>query len=90
MFATAIYRFGHSMVSDKYELLGEDGELIEGGELALRDAFFNTGPVLDNGIDPIIRGLATQLSQEIDPHVVEDLRSFLFGPPAPAGWIWRR
>ncbi|MEZ6112010.1 MAG: peroxidase family protein [Pirellulaceae bacterium] len=85
VFATAIYRFGHSMVSDKYELLGEDGELIEGGELALRDAFFNTGPVLDNGIDPIIRGLATQLSQEIDPHVVEDLRSFLFGPPGAGG-----
>ena len=74
-FSTAAYRFGHSMLSSTLQL-GTDGNTI-----SLRDAFFNPNLVTFNGIEPFLRGLATQVMQTIDTKIVEDVRSFLFGRP---------
>lgn len=86
-FSTAAYRFGHSALSPFIQRLDRDGSPVEEGPLALRDAFFNTSAVSGpDTIDPILRGLAAQICQRIDPLVIDDIRNFLFGPPGAGGF----
>ncbi|GAB2694984.1 peroxidase family protein [Aliiglaciecola aliphaticivorans] len=87
-FSAATYRLGHSEVSDSILRLDADGNTIEEGNLAIRDAFF-TGINLyqnENDIDPVLRGLAKQRHQTIDTQVVNGLRNFLFGNPGSGGF----
>lgn len=84
-FATAFFRFGHSMQSSTIPLIGDDG--LSDGSLSLRDAFFNPN-VLKNDpakVELVLKGLATQVAQENDVQVVDDMRNFLFGPPGAGG-----
>ena len=82
-FSTAAYRFGHSTLSSVLLRLDANGNEIAAGHLALRDAFFTPETVLtdaNGGIDPVLRGLVSQLGQEVDPFLVDDVRNLLFGP----------
>lgn len=85
-FATAAYRIGHTMLSP--QLIRLDAELnpIDAGPLPLRNAFFNPTEVINYGIEPYLRGLASQTAQEIDNFVVADVRNFLFGAPGQGGF----
>ena len=86
-FSTAAYRFGHSMLSPSLLRLDSQGRPTRHGPLALRDAFFAPHRILDEGgIDPLLRGLAHQQAQEVDPYVIDDVRNFLFGPPGSGGF----
>jgi len=85
-FATAAFRFGHSMVSPELLRIDDKGNEINAGHLPVRDAFFNPREIRNVGIDSLLRGLAFNLAQEIDVHLIEDLRSFLFGPPPTDGF----
>ncbi|MCZ6573733.1 MAG: peroxiredoxin [Planctomycetota bacterium] len=86
LFSTACYRFGHTQVSGRLMRLDASGFEIPQGHLALRDAFFQPARIrTEGGIDPILRGLAAQPAQEVDLLIVDDLRSFLFGPPGAGG-----
>jgi peroxidase len=85
-FSTAAYRFGHSAVSDTLLRLDANGQEIPFGHLPLKDAFFAPHRLLqEGGIEPILRGLATQEMSAIDTEVVDGLRNFLFGPPSAGG-----
>ncbi|MEM9290736.1 MAG: peroxidase family protein [Acidobacteriota bacterium] len=87
VFSTAAYRFGHSALSPTLLRLDADGEEIDAGHLSLRDAFFAPHRLTDEGgIEPILRGLAAQVCQRVDPFVVDDIRNFLFGPPGAGGF----
>ncbi|MCG8652022.1 MAG: dockerin type I domain-containing protein [Pirellulales bacterium] len=86
LFATAIFRFGHTQLSSELMRLDDDGNVIEAGHLALRDAFFNPSPITEEGIDSLLKGLATNVSQEIDTQVIDDVRNFLFGSPGSGGF----
>lgn len=85
-FSSAAYRFGHSMLSPNLMRLDEHGEAVPAGHLALKDAFFDPTKLLETGIDPVLRGLASQCPQEIDTFIVDDVRNFLFGPPGSGGF----
>lgn len=86
-FSTASYRFGHSMLSSQLLRYSELGAPIAEGNIALADAFFNPSRLTDEGgIDPLLRGLASQVAQRIDPNIVDDVRNFLFGPPGAGGF----
>jgi YD repeat-containing protein len=85
VFTTAAFRLGHSQMVPELLRIGPNGQPLPGGPLSLRDAFFTTAPILDDGIDPILRGLIGQQAQEIDSKVVDELRNFLFGPPGSGG-----
>ncbi len=86
-FATAAYRLGHSMLSPVLLRVDASGQPIDEGHLALRDAFFAPERLSDEGgIDPVLRGLAAQFAQQIDPRVIDDVRNFLFGPPGAGGF----
>lgn len=83
-FSTAVYRLGHTLLSANLQMVSENGTRYS--PLALRDAFFQ--PQLMNQpsmIEDIMRGAATQTAEAIDTKVVEDVRSFLFGPPGAGG-----
>jgi len=86
-FSTAAYRFGHSALSPTLLRLDEQGAEVAEGHLALRDAFFAPQRLIDEGgIEPVLRGLASQVCQSVDPLVIDDVRNFLFGPPGAGGF----
>jgi hypothetical protein len=86
-FATAAYRLGHSMLSSKVLRLDRRGRPVAAGHLELKDAFFAPSEIIDNGgIEPILRGLASQVHEEIDAYLVDAVRNFLFGPPGAGGF----
>jgi peroxidase len=86
-FSTAGYRLGHTLLSPFILRLKEDGSPVPEGPLSLRDAFFSaTPPLLEyGGIEPFLRGVAAQKAQDLDRFIIDDVRSFLFGPPGAGG-----
>ena len=84
-FATAAFRLGHSLLGDDIRFLDNVGTPVR-ADMALRDAFFNPGPVAEVGIDPLLKYLASDRAQELDTAVVDDVRNFLFGAPGQGGF----
>lgn len=86
-FSTAIFRFGHSALSPTLLRLDATLTPIPEGHLALRDAFFRPDRIVnEGGIEPLLRGLASQACSAIDTELVDDVRNFLFGPPGAGGF----
>ena len=83
-FAHAAFRVGHTMLSPDLQRINNDG--TSPGSLALRDSFFDTQPILDEGIDSLLLGLASQKAQNVDRMIIDDVRNFLFGPPGSGGF----
>ena len=83
-FSTAAFRFGHSMLSSSLLRVDDMGGILDAIEL--RDAFFNPDEVDLNGVDTLLKGLASTKAQEIDTLLVDDVRNFLFGPPGSGGF----
>jgi peroxidase len=84
-FSAAAFRVGHTLVGDDVEFLDNNGKEIRDA-LPLRDAFFNPAVLRQTGIDPILKYLASDKSEEVDLHVVDSLRNFLFGAPGAGGF----
>jgi len=83
-FATAGFRFGHSIVGPDIEFLDNNGNKVA-DPVSLAQAFFNPSIVKNLGIDPVLKYLASDPSQEVDLKVVDQLRNFLFGAPGQGG-----
>ncbi len=86
VFSTAAFRLGHSMLPTTLLRLKRNGRPIRAGHLPLKDAFFAPQEIIADGIEPILRGLASQVAQFIDNQLVDDVRNFLFGPPGSGGF----
>lgn len=87
LFSTAAFRVGHSMLPPMLLRLDNTLNPIAEGNLALRNAFFAPERIVqEGGIDPILIGLATQVMQDVDPWVIDEVRNFLFGPPGSGGF----
>ncbi len=84
-FATAAFRFGHSMQSPQLALVDDSG--VHTGTLSLSDAFFDPTFLGNNpaNVELVLKGLASQTAQENDAALVDDVRNFLFGPPGAGG-----
>ena len=66
-FATAAFRFGHSLVRPEFTRLDKDDKPLDIGPLSLLESFFNPQQYfLSGGTDPILRGLMQDKSREID------------------------
>ena len=85
-FSTAAFRFGHSMISEKLLRLKRNGKPIKAGNLALKDAFFSPEEIKNYGIEPLLRGLCSQLAEKRDSRLIDALRNFLFGDPEGDGF----
>ncbi len=83
-FSSAAFRVGHTLVGDDVEFLDNNGNALRPA-LPLSQDFFNPGVVQQSGIDPVLKYLASDRAQEVDTHVVDSLRNFLFGPPGAGG-----
>lgn len=82
-FATAAYRFGHSMIQPFFERLNEQYESIPAGPLPLVEAFFNAAPFIDNlGTDPMLRGLLEKNARQVDEFLNFVLTNRLFADGA--------
>ena len=84
-FSTAFYRFGHSMLDPELLLVNNAGVTTD--TLSLRDAFFDPDYLKADPtrVDRLLMGLSVQQAQEVDTLMVDDVRSFLFGPPGAGG-----
>ncbi|XP_022102574.1 peroxidasin homolog isoform X3 [Acanthaster planci] len=68
VFATAAFRFGHSLIQPILRRLNSTYQSIELGDLPLHKAFFSPYRVVEEGgIDPILRGLFTSPLKEPKP-----------------------
>ncbi len=86
-FATAAFRFGHTMLSSDIFRYQENGDDSTYGHLSLQEAFFNPNIILtEGGVDDILRGLGSSQAQNIDAKIIGDVRNFLFGPPGAGGF----
>ncbi|NNE26619.1 MAG: T9SS type A sorting domain-containing protein, partial [Saprospiraceae bacterium] len=86
VFSAAAFRIGHTMINSNLIRMGDNGQEIAEGSIGLKDAFFNPqAVVLAGGIDPYFKGMGTQVMQELDCKIVDDLRNFLFGTPEAGG-----
>ncbi|GJM23002.1 MAG: hypothetical protein DHS20C15_29170 [Planctomycetota bacterium] len=84
-FATAAYRMGHTLLSPQLLRLDANGA-HPSGPLSLAAAFNSPATFLETGPEPLLRGLAAQVCQELDPWVIDEVRNFLFGPPGAGGF----
>ncbi|CAN5144847.1 hypothetical protein BH24PSE2_BH24PSE2_06510 [soil metagenome] len=87
VFSTACFRLGHSLLSPTLTRLDADGAIGEAGHLSLAQAFFAPHRIIgEGGIEPLLRGLAAQRAQTVDPFVIDEVRNFLFGEPGSGGF----
>ncbi len=81
-FAHAAFRFGHSQLNQLIARVDEEGNSIIHGAVRMRDQFFTPERLIDEeGIEPVIRGMAFQPLQSVDFRINFDVRNFLYGPP---------
>jgi hypothetical protein len=86
-FSTALFRVGHTMLSPRLMRMQNDGSEALGGPMDLRHAFFlQQSLAAPNELEYFLKGLASEEQQEVDMHLVDDVRNFLFGEPIPGGF----
>ncbi len=85
LFASAAYRFGHSMLSPTLLRLNPDQSQAADGNISLRASYFAPSEIASSGISTLLQGAAAQVAQEIDLLMVDDVRNFLFGQPGSDG-----
>ncbi len=73
-FSTGVFRFGHTMLSPQLLQVEDDGSYEA---VALRDAFFQPGKIMEDGVDSLLKGLESQQPQEVDNLLIDDVRNFL-------------
>ncbi|NEP47905.1 MAG: PEP-CTERM sorting domain-containing protein [Moorea sp. SIO3C2] len=82
-FANANFRVGHTLLSEELQRINNNGTSL--GSISLADAFFNPQEVIDNGVDALFLGLASQVAQQVDNQIVDEVRNFL-APIATGGF----
>ena len=84
-FAHAAFRFGHSEINETTLLVNNFNQIV--GRLSIRDAFFNPDFLKNNpdNVGRMLKGLASQIGQEVDLHLTDGIRNNLFGPPGAGG-----
>jgi len=85
--STALYRVGHTMLPPWLMRMDNDGNVAPGGPMPLRDAFFQPNSLAGSGeLEYLLKGMAAEQQQEVDMHMVDDVRNFLFGDPLAGGF----
>ena len=78
-FATAAYRYGHTLIRPLFDRLGSDYSNIAAGPLSLLNAFYDPDQFrFSYGTDPLLRGLVTQKARRVDEFLSSALTNSLF------------
>ena len=83
-FATAAFRFGHSLIRPAFDIL-DKGFNPTGDPLPLRQLFFNNTFIRTRGIDELLLGLLGNVSQRVDRELAKGLLNNLFERPGSPG-----
>ena len=83
-FATAAFRFGHSLIRPAFDIL-DKGFNPTGNPLPLRQLFFNNTFIRSRGIDELLLGLLGNESQAVDRKLAAGLLNNLFERPQSPG-----
>lgn len=84
-FATAAYRFGHSLIPDKFSQLDNNFNKVH-DSMVLQKAFFNLDHVKKHGIEPTMMGLLANQSSEVNLKFADSVARKLFIPFGKAGY----
>jgi len=84
LFNTVALRYGHTQVNNITWRLNEDGSHTTGGDILLRNVFFDPTLVISGGCSVIFRGLNAKQHNSPEVNIVEDLKEYLF---AKAGFF---
>ena len=78
-FSSAGFRIGHTQLSSEIPRWDEQSNQLAAGNLTLAEVFFRSTQVIqETGIDPILRGISSSLSQNVDLKLIDDVRNLLF------------
>ena len=78
-YATAAFRYGHSLIRPTFGRLGPGYKSIDAGSLGLLDSFFNSSQYnASQGTDPILRGLLAENARRSDEFINPVLTNELF------------
>ena len=85
-FQVAAFRYGHSQANDVvfravHEDTGSGRKRVMIESKNMHESYFQTQRLIrEGGVDPVVRGITTQVAQAIDSHAADSVRNFLFGP----------
>lgn len=74
-FASAAFRFGHTLISPVYSRMQANGVQTE---YWLKDNYFNPHVLKDGEIDNILRGMTASNAARTDPFIADDVRNHLY------------
>ena len=85
-FATAAFRLGHTQVSESLQRVDHAGNPAPGAAVGMMDAFFRPSFFTSaDEVDYLLHGLARQVQQATDVHMIDTLRNAMFGAPGSGG-----
>ena len=76
-FAAAAYRFGHSTIRSKFDLLKPNFEPLAPA-MTLRSMFFNNTVTKTLGVEPVLLGLVGNVSEKVDTVLSREITEHLF------------
>ena len=87
-FATAAFRFGHTLVRNQFERVNSDFAPSEDGPLSVQASFNNNRPINSEGIEPIMQGLFSNNgeAEDFDNTFSASIGARLFIPPRQRGF----
>ena len=76
-FASAAFRFGHSLLKPNFKRM--TGDFSERGDMKLSDFFFNPDKLYEAGmLDELIRGVSTSSMETLDQFLTSEVTNHLF------------
>ena len=85
VFSTVAFRFGHSQVKNNWGRLDSGFNYLL-PNLPLRQTYFNNTETTNNGIEPVLFGLLSNYSEEVDTEFPSGIAEKLFIPPINNGF----
>ena len=76
-FEAAAFELSHTLSNKELVRMDYDGSEINTGNIALADAWYNPLAIeIAGGIDPYIKGMASQIQQDLDCKIIDAVRNF--------------